>query len=193
MAGCVALMESPNAGEAEAAKSMLAKLEAKYGRYVAESTATRADPFSARRSSDFGQWAHKARGFDPAGVSDATGLQVWEDADMADLAAECARWLWSSGWYCQAEDHHRWNVCPEEEVGNWIKYHITNADLIRFAFEKGFGIAQLGDSGDRLTQYRQAISAPEFDISVKPENTNQRAPRKNFDPTKAPNKKGFVA
>ena len=184
MAGCIALMESPEKGEADAARAMLAKLEAKYGPYVAESTISR----GTRTASDFGHWAHKAQGFDgPA--SDAKGIQPWVDADMADLASECARWLWLSGWYCELAGMV-WNICPDHSYGDWIKWGISNAELIRFAHEKGFGMIQLGEAGVRIGQFRQAIDAPQFDVAkAKP---GQRAPRKNFDPKKAPNKKGFV-
>lgn len=186
MAGCVALMESPNAGEAQAAKAKLAQLESKYGKYIAQSTASRTDPFAAWSAPRPPEHPNCRSGM----ASTSTDIVDWTDADMADLAAECARWLWLSGWYCQMDGNDRWNVCPDDAVGDWIKHGISNADLIRFAHEKGFGMAQIGEAGDRLTQYRQAISAPEFDISkAKP---GERAPRKNFDPKKAPNKKGYV-
>ncbi len=198
MAGCIALMENPEKGEAEAARAMLAKLEKKYGPYVAESTISR----GGRTASDFGQWSHKAKGFwdgppvhfncRSSAPSDAKGVQPWHDADMADLANECAGWLWSSGWYCEISDGGgiRWNICPEAEYENWIKYGISNAELIQFAHQKGFGVVQLGESGDRLTQFNQAIAAPEFDAAkAKP---GERAPRKNFDPSKAPDKKGNI-
>lgn len=190
MAGCVALMESPEKGEADAAKAMLAKLESKYGPYIPESKISR----GSRTASDFGDWAHKWTGVDPAGEyptppSDAKGIQPWQDADMADLASECARWLWLSGWYCQME-WDRWNICPDHSVGDWIKHGISNAELIQFAHQKGFGMVQLGEAADRIGQFRQAIDAPQFDVDqAKP---GMRAPRKNFDPKKAPNKKGFV-